>query len=146
VSYIGLSPSSEAASNAGRANRGTDTAHELLLRKELWRLGLRYRKHATHLPGKPDLAFASARVAVFCDGDFWHGRDWRRLRARLARRHNPEYWLAKIKRNRARDRENNALLARLGWAVLRLWESDIKRSPSSAAAVVRDAVLSRLPG
>ncbi len=146
-SYIGLAPSSQAASNTGRANRGTDTAHELLLRRALWRLGLRYRKHAAHLPGKPDLAFASARLAVFCDGDFWHGRDWRRLRARLAKRHNPEYWLAKIGRNRARDRENNAALERQGWAVLRLWESDIKRAPAEAAALVRGAVLARLtPG
>jgi DNA mismatch endonuclease Vsr len=104
-SYAGFRPASEAASRAKRANRHADTGHELLLRRELWRLGLRYRKNVKGLPGKPDLVFGSARIAVFCDGDFWHGRDWERLKEELARRHNSTYWLAKISRNRERDVE-----------------------------------------
>jgi DNA mismatch endonuclease (patch repair protein) len=145
-SYVGLTPASEAASRAGKGNRGTDTGPEVLLRREVWKLGLRYRKHAALLPGKPDLVFPAARLAVFCDGDFWHGRHWRKLRAQLARRHNADYWVAKIQRNRGRDRENTAQLKRLGWAVLRLWETDIRRSPAEAAALVRDAVQARREG
>ena len=72
---------------------------QVLLRSELWRLGLRYRKHAGNLPGKPDIVFARAKVVVFCDGDFWHGRDWPRLKARLKKRHKAAYWVAKIARN-----------------------------------------------
>src|SRR6476660_6112432 len=99
-SFLGLSPASEAASRAKRANRKKDTSHEVLLRRELWRLGLRYRKHVAGLAGNPDLVFVRPRVVVFCDGDFWHGRDWDRLKEQLARRHNAAYWLAKIGRNR----------------------------------------------
>lgn len=118
-SYAGLQPASPAASKAKRANRRTDTAHELLLRKALWRLGLRFRKHVATLPGTPDLVFPRARVVVFCDGDFWHGRDWPRLRRELARRHNAGYWIAKIARNRQRDRAQSRVLTREGWLVIR---------------------------
>jgi DNA mismatch endonuclease (patch repair protein) len=142
-SYHGFSPASEAASRAKRANRKTDTAHEVLLRRALWRLGVRYRKYVARLPGNPDLVFARARVVVFCDGDFWHGRNWRRLRAQLGRRHNAAYWLAKIARNRERDRQTTAALKRQGWVVLRLWETDITKDPAAAARAVRDAVASR---
>jgi DNA mismatch endonuclease (patch repair protein) len=143
-SYKGFVPASDAASRAKRANRKTDTAHEVLLRRELWRQGLRYRKHVARLPGNPDLVFARARVLVFCDGDFWHGRDWKRLRAQLQRRHNAAYWLAKIARNRQRDRRNTALLQKLGWTVLRFWEADIKKDPAGVARAIRDAVTARV--
>ena len=142
-SYKGFVPASEAASRTKRANRKTDTAHEVLLRRELWRLGLRYRKYVANLPGHPDLVFRRARVLVFCDGDFWHGRDWPALRAKLLLRHNAGYWVAKIARNRERDRQHTALLKRQGWLVLRFWETDIKKDPAAAARVVRDAVRSR---
>lgn len=142
-SYNGLTPASEAASRAKRANRKTDTAHELLLRRELWRLGLRYRKYVSKLPSKPDLVFRSARVLVFCDGDFWHGRNWDTLKVQLGRRHNAVYWVAKISRNRERDRQNSALLEEQGWVVLRFWETDIKNDPSAVALAIRDAVTSR---
>jgi DNA mismatch endonuclease, patch repair protein len=144
-SYKGLVPASEAASRAKRANRKTDTAHELLLRRQLWRLGLRYRKHVSKLPGNPDLVFSRARVLVFGDGDFWHGRNWDKLKAQLEQRHNAAYWLAKISRNRERDGQNTALLKEQGWLVLRIWETDIKKNPASAALAIRDAVTSRTP-
>jgi DNA mismatch endonuclease (patch repair protein) len=142
-SYAGFQSASKAASRAMRANKQKDTAHELILRRELWRLGLRYRKNVTQLPGKPDLVFSLARVVVFCDGDFWHGRDWARLRRQLLRRHNARYWLTKIARNRGRDIEQTALLERLGWLVIRVWESDIKRNPIKAAARIKRAVIGR---
>ncbi|AMV24218.1 Very short patch repair protein [Gemmata sp. SH-PL17] len=142
-SYKGFAPASEAASRAKQANRKKDTAHEVLLRRELWRLGLRYRKHVSNLPGNPDLVFRSARVLVFCDGDFWHGRNWDRLKSQLEQRHNAVYWLAKISRNRERDQQTTALLEGQGWVVLRFWETDIKKDPSPAARTISDVVTSR---
>jgi DNA mismatch endonuclease (patch repair protein) len=129
--YVGLNPASEAASRAKQANRRHDTVHELLLRKEVWRLGLRYRKYVAELPGKPDLVFARDRVVVFCDGDFWHGRNWKRLRSDLARRPNAHSWIAKIARHRQRDAQNTRRLTRGGWLVIRLWETDIIRAPEA---------------
>jgi DNA mismatch endonuclease (patch repair protein) len=140
-SFVGLKPASESASLAKRMNRCTDTKHELLLRSELWRRGLRFRKHRADLPGKPDIVFMSARVAVFCDGDFWHGRNWRRLSSQLHNRANPGYWLRKIESNRTRDRRTTAALTKLGWRVIRLWENDIHSDPQNAALVVERAVM-----
>jgi DNA mismatch endonuclease (patch repair protein) len=143
-SYKGFVPASKAASRAKRANRKKDTAHEVLLCRALWRMGLRYRKHVSRLPGNPDLVFARARVIVFCDGDFWHGRNWGHLKAQLEQRHNSAYWVAKIGRNRERDRHTSALLEGQGWTVLRLWETDIKNDPSNAAAAISATVNARL--
>lgn len=139
-SYKGLTPASEAASRVKRANRKKDTAHEVLLRQALWQLGLRYRKHVSRLAGNPDLVFLRARVVVFCDGDFWHGRNWNQLKAQLRRRHNADYWLAKIARNRERDRQNTTVLEKEGWMVLRFWESDIKQDPAAVALAIRNVV------
>src|SRR5947199_2127320 len=100
VCYDEFRAASEAASRAKQANRKRDTKPELLLRRALWALGLRYRKHVGGLAGNPDVVFKAARVVVFCDGDFWHGRDWPTLQAQLRRRHNADYWIAKIGRNR----------------------------------------------
>lgn len=142
-SFDGLKPASEAASRAKRANRKKDSRHEVLLRRELWKLGVRYRKHVAGLPGNPDLVFRAARVVVFCDGDFWHGRNWDQLRAALGRRHNAEYWIAKIGRNRDRDQEHATRLENEGWLVLRLWETDIIRDPQQAARQIKDVVEQR---
>jgi DNA mismatch endonuclease (patch repair protein) len=144
-SYKGLKPASEAASRAKRANRKKDTAQEVLLRRALWRLGLRYRKHVSGLPGNPDLVFRRAKVLVFCDGDFWHGRNWDTLKTQLERRHNADYWLAKIARNRQRDAQNTALLEQQGWQVIRLWETDVTADPDAAAGLILAAVTRRSP-
>ena len=142
-SFTDLKPASEASSRAKRHNRRTDTQHEKMLRRELWRMGLRYRKNVETLPGKPDIVFVRARVAVFCDGDFWHGRNWEEQKSKLCQGTNAEYWLLKIEGNIKRDRLNNALLEADGWSVLRLWETDIKRDPQAAAALVREVVIAR---
>lgn len=144
ASFVGLSPASEAASRAKRANRKRDTKPELVLRRALWAAGLRYRKHAGDVPGNPDVVFRAARVVVFCDGDFWHGRDWPVLEEQLLRRHNAEYWIAKIARNRERDALHTLRLAQEGWLVLRFWEKDIIRDPSAVAAAVLETVRCRL--
>jgi DNA mismatch endonuclease (patch repair protein) len=85
------------------------------------------------LPGKPDIVFVSQKVAIFCDGDFWHGRNWNHLSGKLRAGSNPSYWTQKIKTNRQRDRRTDKLLKREGWIVLRFWETDIHRDPAQAA-------------
>lgn len=142
-SFIGLKPSSDAASLAKRMNRSSDTAQELVLRRTLWRRGLRFRKNLAELPGKPDIVFTRARVAVFCDGDFWHGRNWRRLSAQLQKRANAAYWCEKIRTNMLRDRRTTQLLEKQDWRVVRLWEGDIKANPERAALQIESIVLKR---
>ncbi len=136
-SYTGLQPASDRASAAARgASRKADTKHERLLRSELWRAGCRFHKNVKHLPGKPDIVFTRVKLAIFCDGDFWHGRDWEARKARLERGSNPEYWVKKIERNMERDRESTRLLLNAGWTVMRIWESDITASPRDVARVI----------
>jgi len=94
------------------------------------------------MPGKPDLVFSKARLIVFCDGDFWHGKDWQKRRAKLEQGANPGYWVAKIQRNIERDTENTEALEAAGWTVLRFWESEIKRNTQT----VTQAILEILDG
>jgi len=101
---------------------------------------LRYRKNLKSLPGTPDVVFLRAKVAVFCDGDFWHGRDWSRRKALLARGTNPAYWIAKIEGNMARDRRIDDTLKASGWTVLRYWESELRHRVDLAVDSVRAAV------
>jgi DNA mismatch endonuclease (patch repair protein) len=103
--------------------RAANTKPELALRKALWHLGLRYRLHYKKVPGKPDIAFPRWRVAVFVDGDFWHGHDWAQKQQKIKK--NEAFWKPKIERNMQRDREVNAQLAQQGWHVLRLWEHEV---------------------
>jgi DNA mismatch endonuclease (patch repair protein) len=121
-------------------NRSSDTAHEHILRSLLWRRGLRYRKNLGSLPGKPDIVFPAARVAVFCDGDFWHGRNWELLSKKLRVGANAPYWVPKINANRNRDRRNNRLLKREGWTVVRFWETDIHEDPERSAQTIEALV------
>lgn len=111
--------------------RSRDTSPEKVLRKALWAQGLRYRLHAKRLPGNPDIVFPSARVAVFVDGDFWHGNQWRlrglsSLEEQFRDSPNASYWVPKITRNIKRDVDANHRLRDMGWAVVRCWESEIK--------------------
>jgi len=139
-SFAGFAPSSAAASRAKRANRKEGGRAEQLLRQLLWRRGLRFRTHLLALPGCPDIVFPRARLCVFCDGDFWHGRDWPSLQEKLAKRANPGYWIPKIQRNIERDAAQALALEAAGWTVLRLWETDILQCPDLAVSRVLEAV------
>ena len=87
-----------------------DTSIEITLRKALWQKDYRYRKNYSAFPGKPDIALTKHKIAVFCDSDFFHGKDWHTiLRPRLLRGAHPEFWEKKILRNMERDKENNLL-------------------------------------
>lgn len=119
-----------------------ETRPEVALRHELWRRGLRYRKNDGRLPGKPDIVLSRARLAIFCDGDFWHGHNWAvrgygSLEEELKR--YSKAWADKILRNIQRDKEVNQKLKNLGWKVLRIWESDIKRDVKHCGNMVEYA-------
>ena len=143
-SFKGLQSASLLSSRTKQSNRSVGTIHERLLQRELGQLGLSFRRNVRTLPGRPDIVFADARIAIFCDGDFWHGRDWRVLKSKLKRGSNPSYWIAKIASNRRRDRQNNRLLKQAGWRVLRFWETDIKTQPQELAKRVKSGIRSRL--
>ena len=108
--------------------RGRDTKPELMLRRALWRAGLRYRLHS-RLPGRPDIVFPARRVVVFVDGCFWHQCP---QHATLPRK-NREFWQAKLGGNRRRDAEINARLSAEGWTVLRVWEHEIREDVAPVA-------------
>ena len=105
--------------------RSTNTTPELLLRKELWRLGYRYRLNVTKLKGKPDLFFNKHKLVIFVDGEFWHGYNWTEKKPKI--KANRKYWIKKIERNMERDLENTKYLASNGYVVLRFWEHEIKK-------------------
>lgn len=113
-----------------RRVHGRDTAPEMKLRRALWRAGLRYRACPKDVLGKPDLVMASRRLAIFVDGDFWHGNQWRRrglssLVGQFHKTASRSYWVDKIERNMKRDCSVTARLLEQGWTVVRYWESDL---------------------
>jgi len=142
-SFTGLQPASAASSRSKRSNTSRDTKPEIALRLQLWQQGLRYRKNVRSLPGKPDIVFSAARIVIFCDGDFWHGRQWRTLEAKLRSGTNASYWVEKIRSNRRRDRRTTRVLSADGWTVMRVWESDIKKSPEQIARGIAQRVRER---
>jgi DNA mismatch endonuclease (patch repair protein) len=111
-----------------------------MLRRELHARGLRYRLHAADLPGKPDVVFRRARVAVFVDGAFWHGHP---ERCRVPKS-NRAYWVRKIERNKARDERVNRELREMGWRAVRLWDFEVRESPARCGARVEGIVRRRL--
>jgi DNA mismatch endonuclease (patch repair protein) len=120
--------------------RSKDTSIEVLLRKALWKNGVRYRKNYEALPGKPDIAITKYKIAIFCDGEFFHGKDWEKLKERLAKGEKGEYWISKISRNIARDEEIDKRLNSLGWTVLRFWGKDIKKHTDECVRVVEETI------
>lgn len=117
-----------------QAIRSKDTSIEIALRTALWHRGVRYRKNYKQLPGKPDIAITKYRIVVFCDSDYWHGYDWDNRHQRI--KSNRDYWIPKIERNMARDKEITAQLQAMGWIVLRFWEWQIKKRLNECVEVV----------
>lgn len=116
--------------------RSQDTKPEVRLRKALWKRGIRYRKNYKLLPGKPDIAITRFRIAVFVDGDFFHGKNLEKIKTQV--KSNREYWIPKIERNMERDKQVNDELLEMGWLVLRLWESDIKKDLDNCVSNIID--------
>lgn len=120
--------------------RSSDTSIELTLRKELWARGFRYRKNYTALPGKPDIALTKYKIVIFCDSEFFHGKDWEILRPRLESGNNPEYWKKKILKNMERDDDVNKALMFLGWTVIRFWGKDILKNCEECIRVIEECI------
>ncbi len=120
--------------------RSKDTKIEVLLRKALWQKGYRYRKNYKVLPGTPDIALTKYKIAIFCDGEFFHGKDWEVLKPRLEKSNNSEFWIKKISRNRERDIEINQKLFFMGWTVIRFWGNDIKKHIDECVQVIEETV------
>ena len=120
--------------------RSKDTKAEVMLRKLLWHLGVRYRKNYKKLPGTPDIAITKHRIAIFVDGDFWHARNHLDNPGEQIKT-NSGFWRKKLRENVERDREINSALVNQGWLVLRFWESDIKKSLQKCV----DEILSYIP-
>ena len=115
--------------NIMAAIKSRNTKPELLLRHTLWQSGLRYRVNYKKLPGKPDIIIKKYKLAIFVDGEFWHGKDWLIKQERIHTRR--EFWIAKIERNMQRDQEVNAQLNAMGYQVFRYWESDLQKNIGS---------------
>ena len=108
--------------------KNKDTGIEVTLRKALWNKGYRYRKNDKRLPGKPDIVLTKYKIAIFCDSEFFHGKNWNILKKKLENSNNSEFWINKIERNRKRDDEINKRLFFEGWTVIRFWGEEIKKS------------------
>jgi len=98
---------------------------EIALAKALWKRGFRYWKNYKKLPGSPDIAVLKYHIAIFVDGEFWHGKDWESKKKQL--KSNREYWIEKIEENIARDQRNDVLLKELGWLPIHFWEKDVNK-------------------
>lgn len=121
-----------------RQVKNKDTKIEIILRKELWKRGLRYRKNTNKVFGHPDIAFIGKKIAVFCDSEFWHGFNWSEKQKEI--KSNQDFWIKKIERNMQRDMEVNAQLESDGWTVLRFWGNEIKKDTVKCADIIEKAV------
>ena len=124
-----------------QAVKNKDSKIEVLLRKELWSRGLRYRKNVNRIYGKPDIVFIGKKIAVFCDSEFWHGYNWEERKKDF--KSHQEFWIPKIERNMERDAEVTAKLESEGWTVLRFWGNEIKKNTAQCADIIEKAVHSK---
>ncbi len=115
-----------------------NTKTEVLFGKALWHKGFRFRKNSKFIFGKPDFSSKKLMIAIFIDGEYWHGYDWEQRKNNI--KTNREFWIPKIERNMQRDREVNFKLEQLGFTVIRFWEKDIKKDFDGAVAKILEIV------
>lgn len=127
-----------------RSIKGKDTSIEVILRKALWNEGIRYRKNYKLLPGKPDIVITKYKIVIFCDSEFWHGKDWPILEERLKKGERSEFWINKIKANMERDKKIDEILIFLGWRVIRFWGDEIKKKTYECVRVVKEAIFEQM--
>lgn len=125
---------------AGQQKQGHEP--RTFIGKTMWQLGLRYRKNNKTVFGKPDFSFKKYKVAVFVDGEFWHGKDWAIRKADI--KSNREFWIAKIERNIQRDAEVTEHLKTEGWTVFRLWGKEVAKNPQMFARKIQETVYGKL--
>lgn len=133
-----MSRTPEQVSYVMKRVKSKDSKIELSIRKELWKRGLRYRKNYGKVFGHPDVAFIGKKIAVFCDSEFWHGYDWENRKNDI--KTNRDFWIPKIEKNIARDREVNERLKNEGWTVLRFWGAEIEKDTVRCADIIEKAV------
>lgn len=125
----------EAVRKTMQGNTKKDTSIELVLRSALWKRGVRFRKNVKSILGTPDIAIKKYHLVVFCDGDFWHGKDYHNIKS------HKKFWDQKIKRNQERDLEYTIRLRDEGWTVLRFWESEIKEDVENCVDVIIETII-----
>jgi DNA mismatch endonuclease, patch repair protein len=118
--------------------KAQNTKPEQRLRKILWALGLRYRKNVKSLPGKPDIIIRKYNLAIFIDGEFWHGFKWEEKKDKI--KSNRDFWIPKIERNMQRDQEINQQLTEIGYTIIRFWEHQINRDLSWCINVILEKI------
>lgn len=109
-----------------RKIRSDKTKPEILLQKALRKEKIKFKKNCVAITGKPDIALIDKKIAVFVDGEFWHGFRWKQKKKKI--KDNRDYWIPKIERTIVRDRRNNRQLKKAGWQVIRFWEHQITKS------------------
>lgn len=124
--------------------KSKDTSIEVLLRKALWNKGYRYRKNYKLLPGKPDIVLTKYKIAIFCDSEFFHGKDWEIKKEKLKKSSNSNYWISKIERNMERDKENDQQLLFQGWTIVHFWGNDIKKHLDDCIKVIEELIFNQI--
>lgn len=124
--------------------RATNTKPEIALRKALWAFNIRYRVNDKSLPGKPDIAIKKYKLAVFVDGEFWHGHNWAEKKAKI--KSNTAYWIPKIERNMQRDARAKLELEAAGYTVFRFWEKQVKKDLEGCVAEIVSFIASQKKG
>ena len=118
--------------------RSNNTSIEVMLRKALWHEGIRYRKNFSALPGKPDIAITKHKIAIFCDGEFWHGKNWATKKEAI--KTNREFWTKKIERTITRDNDAERKLANMGWLVFRFWGDEINKKLEDCVNQIKETI------
>jgi len=119
--------------------RSKNTKIEIMLRKALWHSGIRYRKNFKALPGTPDIAITKYKIAIFCDGEFWHGKNWNIQKNKL--HSNKEFWISKIEKNMDRDYYTASRLEYEGWYVIRFWGKEIEKDIDECLKEIREIII-----
>ena len=123
-----------------QAIRSSNTKAEILLAKALFSKGYRYRKNNKSVFGTPDLTFKKIKLAIFVDGEFWHGKDWENRKNNIET--NKEYWIKKIENNIKRDIKVNDILLTQNWTVLRVWAKDIEKKLDFCVSKIENVIKS----
>ena len=118
--------------------KSSDTKIEITLRKALWKKGYRYRKNYKKLPGTPDIALTKYKIAIFVDGEFWHGKDFEKTKDKL--KNNKDYWIEKIEENIQRDIKNDNFLRQIDWIPIHFWSNDVKKYLNYCIEEIEDII------
>ncbi len=111
---------------------------ESVLAKALWHKGFRYRLNYKKLPGTPDIAITKYKIAIFVDGEFWHGKNFEKNKTKL--KNNRDYWIEKIEENIKRDIKNDTLLQQKGWIPVHFWSKDVIKDVNSCISIIEDFI------